>query len=137
MEDRNCTTSLHSLAGFETHVLRLELSPIKPISPMILNLRSMSAGCSTFASCILSTDYLANAKNRELSGIKHAVTRSLNKICSLSAPLRLNFRSRSAFSFAPPLFLHFKFKPCGGISAFALPPLNPLQFKLAPLPYIN
>lgn len=88
-----------------------------------------STAAAIFTSCILSDVHLANAKNRELSGIKHAVARSLIKIYSLSVPLRLNFRSRSALSSAPSLFLHFKFKPCGDISVSALPPLNLLQFK--------
>ncbi|WP_297943609.1 hypothetical protein [uncultured Campylobacter sp.] len=39
MEDRNCTTSLHSLAGFETHARWLELSPIRTISPMALSFK--------------------------------------------------------------------------------------------------
>lgn len=91
-----------------------------------------NTAAAIFASYILSDVHLANTKNRELSGIKHAVARSLIKIYSLSVSLRLNFISRSALSSAPPLFLHFKFKPCGDISVSALPPLNLLQFKPAP-----
>ncbi|WP_297882990.1 hypothetical protein [uncultured Campylobacter sp.] len=70
LEDRNYTTSLHSLVDFETHARWLELSPIRTISPMALSFKVDVRRPQHLCKLYLSDVHLANAKNRELSGIK-------------------------------------------------------------------